>query len=141
MARDRKEYSAKRYAANAVGNREKARIYRQAHPDADKAYRLDHAEEIADQRRFKRHGFSRDQFISLLVQQGGRCAICRTDQPGGRFNVWHIDHDHACCSGSKGSCGRCVRGLLCAPCNIGLGSFRDNPENLEAAADYLRSGA
>lgn len=59
------------------------------------------------------------------------CAIC-----GSHENL-HIDHDHTCCP--ERSCGKCIRGVLCAGCNHGLGKFRDRPELLEAAADYLRS--
>jgi hypothetical protein len=39
-----------------------------------------------------------------------------------------IDHCHAT--------GR-VRGVLCSRCNLGLGYFRDNPENLANAVSYL----
>ena len=59
--------------------------------------------------------------------QNGRCAICKTDSPGGKGN-WHLDH----CHDSKN-----VRGLLCGTCNVGLGMFKDNPLLLAAAADYL----
>jgi len=33
-----------------------------------------------------------------------------------------VDHDHACCPGAV-SCGRCVRGFICAGCNQDAGSF------------------
>ncbi|WP_416371282.1 endonuclease domain-containing protein [Streptomyces sp. MB09-01] len=36
------------------------------------------------------------------------------DEAGRSF--WNIDHDHACC-GPGGSCGPCVRGVLCRMCN------------------------
>jgi predicted nucleic acid-binding Zn ribbon protein len=50
-----------------------------------------------------------------------------------------IDHDHACCPQEK-ACGRCVRGMLCQPCNVGLGMFRESPALLHRAARYLEAG-
>jgi hypothetical protein len=75
-----------------------------------------------------------EAFDALLASQGGVCSICETDAPGARG--WHVDHNHACCPGRR-SCGECVRGLLCAACNKGLGLFRDDPEALRRAALYL----
>lgn len=39
-----------------------------------------------------------------------------------------MDHDHAT---------GIVRALLCHPCNIGLGGFKDNPAHLRLATTYL----
>jgi hypothetical protein len=64
------------------------------------------------------YGISAAQYQALLEAQGGRCYLCRR-RSSQRLAV---DHDHACCPG-KVSCGKCVRGLLCAPergCNLGL---------------------
>ena len=72
----------------------------------------------------------------LLKEQGGRCAICGTDDPGTRWG-WCIDHDHACCDGPD-SCGKCIRGVLCVNCNSGLGSFADDTDRMRAAIEYLR---
>lgn len=69
-----------------------------------------------------------------LAEQGGVCAICRTDCPQGRG--WVIDHDHACCDGIK-TCGKCIRGILCTNCNSMLGQAKDNPDTLIAAAMYI----
>lgn len=74
------------------------------------------------------YGITEDQFAAQLAAQGGKCAICRTDDWPGKGNAPHVDHDHAT--------GR-VRGILCGVCNNGLGSFRDDPARLRAAADYL----
>lgn len=81
------------------------------------------------------HGITVSEFDSLLAKQEGRCAICGTDTPGGR-GTWHVDHDHLCCPGKKG-CGKCIRGLLCYNCNVGLGQFRDSPSLLASASAYL----
>jgi hypothetical protein len=51
------------------------------------------------------------------------CEIC------GSAARKHIDHCH--------DTGR-IRGILCSNCNIGVGSFDDNPDLLERAAAYLR---
>lgn len=69
-----------------------------------------------------------------LADLDGRCPIC-TDN----VDVWCVDHDHACCPESKKSCGRCVRGLVCGRCNVGIAMFRDRPEVLEVAAQFLRT--
>lgn len=86
------------------------------------------------------YGLTPEAFDQLLLTQEGRCAICGTDDPTdnkGAIN-WHVDHDHSCCP-RKGSCGKCIRGLLCGRCNIGLGGFRDDPVVLANAAQYVRN--
>ena len=35
----------------------------------------------------------------------------------GRVATLSVDHDHACCPGQM-SCGRCIRGSICQPCNL-----------------------
>jgi hypothetical protein len=85
------------------------------------------------------HGLTLDDYEAMLAAQGGRCAICGTDQPGGKYGKrFHIDHDHSCCPKGK-SCEKCRRGLLCANCNVGLGAFGDDHERLMAAGSYLVS--
>lgn len=86
--------------------------------------------------RLSKYGLTEETFAALIVAQGGRCAICGTDDPGGR-GAWHVDHDHACCPGRVTCGGKCIRGLLCTLCKTGLGMFRDNPAILESALGYL----
>jgi len=80
----------------------------------------------------RKYGISAEGYAALLEGQGGRCALCGGDDPksGNRFGEkwWHVDHDH--------QTGR-VRGLLCGPCNMALGLFKDDPEFLRLAIEYL----
>lgn len=70
-----------------------------------------------------------NQYNSTLKQQDYKCAICRTDKPGGRRNTFVVDHCH-----SSGN----VRGLLCNHCNTGIGKLKDSPELLLKAIEYLK---
>lgn len=86
---------------------------------------------------YLRHRLPQADYDAWLARQGGGCAICGTTDPGGAAgDRFHVDHDHDCCPG-RSSCPSCRRGLLCAKCNVGLGSFRDDPDRLLAAAAYL----
>lgn len=107
-----------------VKSREK---FKAENPAGYKAYRRGHG--------LKRKGLSVAEYDALLDKQGGRCAI-----GGHEFGERgpQVDHDHACCPGNK-SCGKCVRALLCHHCNMGLGRFRDSPELLRFAANYLEN--
>lgn len=74
------------------------------------------------------YGMTQSEYESMLAKQEGKCAICRTDTPTGKWKVFAVDHCHA--TGS-------VRGLLCNECNRGMGLLRDSAELLRRAADYL----
>lgn len=87
--------------------------------------------------RWAKYRLSAAAYEDLLTRQGGACAVCTASQ-GDRALV--VDHDHDCCA-SKGSCGRCVRGLLCGKCNSGIGMFKDSPELLRKAIAYLEKYA
>jgi hypothetical protein len=71
----------------------------------------------------RNYGFTHDQYVEMYNSQNGQCSICNDYYP-----QLCMDHCH--------STGR-VRGLLCNPCNKGLGHFRDNPIFLKSAIDYL----
>jgi hypothetical protein len=68
-------------------------------------------------------------YTQLLEKQNGGCAICgsRTVGMKTRTNLF-VDHDHST---------QRIRGLLCNDCNLGLGRFKDRPELLQRAAEYL----
>jgi hypothetical protein len=73
-----------------------------------------------------RYGLTLEDWEFILRDQTGRCEIC--SEPMVRP---HIDHCH-----ETGS----VRGMLCDHCNRGLGGFRDNPEYLASAVEFLARG-
>ena len=73
----------------------------------------------------RKYGLNEDIYNEVLQIQRGGCALCGA-RPGARGLP--VDHDHA--TGDN-------RGILCATCNGGLGMFKDSPELLRRAADYL----
>jgi hypothetical protein len=64
-----------------------------------------------------------DELLADIKATTTECVICGADEP------LVVDHNHA--TGK-------VRGMLCNHCNRGLGHFRDDPELLGFAAEYLR---
>ena len=78
------------------------------------------------------YGLEAGEYDKLLASQKGVCAICGTDTPTENHDETrpHLYVDHCHTSGA-------VRGLLCSSCNTGLGLFKDNPERLKAAIQYL----
>ena len=69
-----------------------------------------------------------ERFLEIFRDQGERCAICYTNEPG-RYD-WLPDHNHET---------GIVRGILCNSCNMGLGKLEDSPTLLRRAADYLEN--
>lgn len=77
------------------------------------------------------YGISENEYLGMLLAQHNSCKICNkefSDTWGPDSPV--VDHCH-----THGH----VRGILCNECNRGLGYFRDNPEALRKAAEYLES--
>jgi len=79
-------------------------------------------------------GITADQYDDMLARQDGKCAICGKPETDtirwGKTARLAVDHDHLT---------GVVRGLLCRRCNQGIGKFEDDPDMLQAAADYLRN--
>jgi hypothetical protein len=73
------------------------------------------------------YGITLDEYDQIAAQQNGVCAICGNPEP--HFGFLAVDHCH-----TTGS----VRGLLCGPCNMGIGQLGEDAQRLEAAAAYLR---
>jgi hypothetical protein len=75
-----------------------------------------------------RYGLGRSKYNLLFRLQTGVCAICGGVNKDGRRLA--VDHCHKT---------GVVRGFLCAQCNHGLGSFKDNVQILKKAVEYLQS--
>jgi hypothetical protein len=85
-----------------------------------------------------RYGLTAAAWDAMFESQGSRCAICRSDKPGGGRG-WVVDHDHSCCRNNSGrTCGQCVRSILCHQCNITVGYLELHP-NIEAALAYVKA--
>lgn len=70
------------------------------------------------------YGLTSSDVDEMERRQGGGCAIC-----GDPLSIdLNIDHCH-----TTGA----VRGLLCGPCNRGLGCFLDDPGRVRSALGYL----
>ena len=88
-------------------------------------YREKNRKRINLKNRVARYKIDIDTFYNLYNDQGGKCAICKSDID---LEDCRIDHDH-----STGG----VRGILCAACNTGIGLLKDSPDVLISAAEYL----
>ena len=71
----------------------------------------------------KKYRIPLDVYRAILAKG---CAIC------GSFKDMVLDHNH-----KTGD----IRDGLCTLCNAGLGAFRDDPEIIEAAIEYLSQHA
>lgn len=84
----------------------------------------------------RRFGVEQDvhdaHLVATLRAQGGRCAVCGTKDPEPYHGtLWVVDHDHT----KRGP--ECLRGVLCQPCNIGIGHLKDDLTILRAAVAYM----
>lgn len=108
--------------------------WNRAHPEKVKAWQESNAEKVRRIQRNsayqRKYGITLERYEAMLAEQGGVCAICRSDT----LVKWHFAVDHCHTTGR-------VRALLCQHCNAGLGNFKDSPEIMEAAATYVRGMA
>ncbi|MEV7501726.1 endonuclease domain-containing protein [Streptomyces sp. NPDC093018] len=78
----------------------------------------------------RRFNISEQRYVEILELQNGGCAICeRGSSADGKRLA--IDHFHGCCQMVGGSCGKCIRGLLCTSCNTMLGKYETLPSRFQ----------
>lgn len=88
-----------------------------------------------------RHAYYQRQYGLSVQQVVELWSDPRCGNPGcARTESLHVDHDHKCCAGAR-SCGRCVRGWLCAGCNRALGILQENPARMQGLLAYWESYA
>jgi len=142
---------AKRYRINhpewtkeankSVNRGERSASWRDRNPEKAKII----ARRAAINRRLRKYNITLEQYEAPKAAQNNLCAACKeppTELKGNTNAVFLdnfvIDHDHRCCPG-EGSCGKCIRGLTCSPCNVAAGMLRDNPVKARNLADYLEN--
>jgi hypothetical protein len=78
-----------------------------------------------------KYGLTWDAYVELHKAAGGACEICRKPLSLSKtdgIETAFIDHDHA--TGK-------VRGVLCNPCNRGIGYLCDSRLHVASALTYL----
>lgn len=74
---------------------------------------------------YRNWGITPEKYLQMCEEQEWRCTICKNIPK-------KLVGDHCHSSGN-------FRGLICSHCNSGLGFFKDRPERLLAAIEYLRT--
>ena len=72
------------------------------------------------------YGISLDDYDSMVMEQNNKCKICLDVMKRPCVDHCHVTGD--------------VRGLLCRPCNSGIGQLKDDPEILRIGANYIEAG-
>jgi hypothetical protein len=94
------------------------------------------------------HRMTMEQYMALRLAQLDRCGACREPLRFGEPRAVTVDHDPRCCQydglgtkrtkGMPVSCGKCVRALLCGPCNRAVGFLERYPQRLHMWIEYVR---
>jgi hypothetical protein len=102
-------------------NRDANNAYRAAWAKEDRASYYTDARVYEFAREMKKYGTTVEWYRDRLVKQVGLCAVCgHLSHHRGALQRLQVDHNHECCDLKTKSCGECLRGLLCAKCNLRL---------------------
>lgn len=119
---------------DVLKQRENTKKWRDNYPEYLREWKLANPDNVKRHTRTSRlkreYGIKLADYEQLLNKQEGRCALCGTENPGRNLENFSVDHCH--------KTGK-IRALLCHRCNTGLGSFKDDPDLLEKAAEYIRT--
>lgn len=76
-----------------------------------------------------KYGITLEEAKEMLINQDGKCLICKKETSFIGRSGAHVDHSHSTNE---------IRGILCQKCNGGLGLFEDNMTTLLNAINYLK---
>lgn len=105
-----KAYDKERYQAQKVRRVKYAREYRKKYPERTRATNWK-----------VKYGITPEEFYAKLNEQNNCCAICHRDMDE-YGKIFCVDHNH-----DTGE----IRGLLCDPCNYGLGFYEKHKNEYE----------
>ena len=84
----------------------------------------------------KKYGLSQEDVALRLEAQDYKCPVCKKPYDADNFRRPEVDHDHSHCAG-EATCGKCVRDIICQPCNRMLGGAEDDVNALQGGIDYV----
>lgn len=140
----KEHYNELYYSKNTDKIRLKSREYRMEHKKELEAYRKSRVYTSEQKATIKKRTYESylitkfniniDQYNEILVHQNYCCALCKRHRNKFRKN-FAVDHTHSCCF--EGSCGKCIRGLLCDTCNRAVGLLKDDASWFLNGYNYL----
>ena len=104
------------------------------------SFKIKYPEKIKERKESRKYVYNREghlkrnfnltteDYNNLLKKQNNVCAICKKEEVSLRNSFLSVDHCHKT---NK------IRGLLCVKCNSGIEAFKDNPELIKKAIEYL----
>lgn len=125
----RKEYQKNRRHINIYETRakDKERYYknREVRIETARRFRKNNPEKTRATMLKSKYGITQEDYNKMLLKQQNKCAICNRDM-NEYGKIFCVDHNHET---NK------VRGLLCDPCNYGLGFYEKHKDKY---IEYLK---
>lgn len=86
------------------------------------SYYLSRKDKQASQALIRKYGLAESEYQTMFENQKGLCLICEMPQKHKKTDKLCVDHDHIT---------GIVRGLLCNTCNVRLGWYEFNKEQVD----------